>query len=74
MQSRSFCYVDDLIDVITKLMNTHDDVTGSINIGNPVELTILELANLVIELTGAKSKKLDERRFPQTTRSRDSQI
>ena len=55
-------------------MNTHDDVTGSINIGNPVELTFLELANLVIELTAAKSKKLDERRFPQTTRSRDSQI
>jgi UDP-glucuronate decarboxylase len=55
-QTRSFCYVDDLIDGLVRLMNTADDVTGPINLGNPVEFTMLELANLVIELTGSRSK------------------
>jgi UDP-glucuronate decarboxylase len=55
-QSRSFCYVNDLIDGLVRLMQTADDVTGPINLGNPVEFTMLELANLVIELTGSRSK------------------
>lgn len=55
-QTRSFCYVDDLIEVFVRLMNSADDVTGPINTGNPSEFTILELAQKVIALTGSKSK------------------
>ncbi len=55
-QTRSFCYVDDLVEAFLRMMATADDVTGPINIGNPTEFTILELAELVIELTGSKSK------------------
>ncbi|MES0157983.1 SDR family oxidoreductase [Mesorhizobium sp. M0018] len=54
-QTRSFCYVDDLIDGLVRMMQTADDLTGPINLGNPVEFTMLELANLVIELTGSRS-------------------
>jgi len=50
------CYVDDLIDGLIKLMDTEDDFTGPINLGNPEEFMILELAEKVIKLTGAKSK------------------
>ena len=55
-QSRSFCYVDDLIDGFLALMNTDDEVTGPVNLGNPNEFTILELAKKVIALTGSKSE------------------
>jgi UDP-glucuronate decarboxylase len=55
-QSRSFCYVDDLVDACVKLMATPDEFTGPINIGNPNEFTILELAQKVIALTKSKSK------------------
>ena len=55
-QTRSFCYVDDLIEAFVRMMETPPDVTGPINIGNPHEFTIRELAELVIKLTGAKSK------------------
>ena len=55
-QSRSFCYVDDLIDGLLRLMATSDDVTGPINLGNPEELTIVDLAQRVIDLTGSSSK------------------
>jgi len=55
-QSRSFCYVDDLIDGFLALMNTDDEVTGPVNLGNPNEFTILELAQTVIALTGSKSE------------------
>ncbi len=55
-QTRSFCYVDNLIDGLIKLMNSPDGFTGPVNLGNPFEFTILELANKVIELTGSKSK------------------
>jgi UDP-glucuronate decarboxylase len=55
-QTRSFCYVDDLIDGLIRLMATADAVTGPINIGNPVEFTIMQLAEKVIALTGARSK------------------
>ncbi len=55
-QTRSFCYVSDLVEGLIRLMNTADDVTGPINIGNPGEFTIRQLAEKVIALTGSKSK------------------
>jgi UDP-glucuronate decarboxylase len=54
-QTRSFCYVDDLIEGLIRLMATSAEVTGPINIGNPAEFSILELAHLVIDLTGSPS-------------------
>jgi len=60
-QSRAFCYVDDLIKGLLDLMNTSDEVTGPVNLGNPSgELTILELAEKVIEMTDSKSEILFE--------------
>jgi len=55
-QTRSFCYVDELIDGFIRLMATPDDFTGPVNLGNPVEFTIKELAEKVIHMTGSKSK------------------
>jgi UDP-glucuronate decarboxylase len=55
-QTRSFCYVSDLIDGFLKLMDSPDDVTGPVNLGNPGEFTMLELAQAVIKLTGSKSE------------------
>ena len=55
-QTRSFCYVDDLIDALVLLMATPDEFTGPVNVGNPNEFTILQLAQKVIELTGSKSR------------------
>ncbi|MDG1278639.1 MAG: SDR family oxidoreductase [Algoriphagus sp.] len=55
-QTRSFCYVDDNIEGMYRLMNSRDGFTGPVNIGNPGEFTMLELAELVIELTNSKSK------------------
>jgi len=55
-QTRSFCYVDDLIDGFVRLMNTTPDITGPINLGNPGEFTMLELAENVLRLVGSKSK------------------
>jgi UDP-glucuronate decarboxylase len=55
-QTRSFCYVDDLIEGFVRLMNSDPEITGPVNLGNPGEFTMLELANLVIELTGSSSK------------------
>ena len=55
-QTRSFCYCDDLIEGFVRMMNTDDSVTGPINLGNPREFTIKQLAELVIELTGSKSQ------------------
>jgi UDP-glucuronate decarboxylase len=55
-QTRSFCYVDDLIEGFMKLMGTPDDFTGPVNLGNPDEFTILELAKKVIKMTKSKSK------------------
>ncbi len=54
-QTRSFCFVEELVDGLIRLMDTSDEVTGPINLGNPVEFTILELANRVINLTNARS-------------------
>jgi UDP-glucuronate decarboxylase len=78
-QTRSFCYVDDLVDGLVRLMNTPPDVTGPINLGNPNEFTIRQLAELVIELIGSRSrieaKPLPpddpRQRQPDITRARD---
>ncbi len=55
-QTRSFCYCKDLIDAMVRMMNTNDTVTGPVNIGNPGEFTMLQLAELVKKLTGSRSK------------------
>ncbi|MDA9519308.1 NAD-dependent dehydratase [Bradyrhizobium sp. CCBAU 11434] len=55
-QTRAFCYVDDLIHGLVSLMNTDDRVTGPINIGNPADVSMLELANTIINMTGSSSK------------------
>ena len=55
-QTRSFCYVDDLIDGIVRMMDTPDDFTGPVNMGNPVEFTIRQLAEKVIDMTGSRSE------------------
>ena len=60
-QTRSFCYVDDLIEAFFRLMDSPDDFTGPINIGNPVEFRIMELAEKVIKLTDSKSKLVYEK-------------
>lgn len=60
-QTRSFCFVSDLIEGLMRLMGTGDEITGPMNIGNPVEMTIRELAEAVIDLTGSKSKLVFER-------------
>ena len=54
-QSRSFCYVDDMIEGIIRMMDASDDFTGPVNLGNPYEFTILDLAKKIIEITGSKS-------------------
>ena len=63
-QTRSFCYVDDLVDGLVRLMQSGDDVTGPINIGNPKEFSMLQLASEVIDLTGSRSK-IVHRPLPQ---------
>ena len=78
-QTRSFCYVDDLIDGLVRLMASSHDITGPINLGNPAEFTIRELAELVIEKTNSRSRlrhlPLPEddpvRRRPDITRARE---
>jgi len=55
-QTRAFCYIDDLVDGLMRLMETPDDVSGPVNLGNPVEFTIRQLAETVIALTGSSSK------------------
>src|SRR3989304_2381304 len=55
-QTRSFCYVDDLVDGLIKLMNTPDDLTGPVNLGNPSEISILELVEKVLKITKSRSK------------------
>ncbi len=78
-QTRSFCFVDDLVDGLIRLMNSPPEVTGPINLGNPSEFTMLELAELVIELTGTDSSiefrelPVDDpmRRRPDITRAKE---
>ncbi|WP_370234278.1 MULTISPECIES: UDP-glucuronic acid decarboxylase family protein [Henriciella] len=79
-QTRSFCYVDDLVEGLIRLMNTAPEVTGPINLGNPGEFTIRELAELVIELTGSKSSLVHKplpqddprQRQPDISRARET--
>ncbi len=59
-QTRSFCYVSDLVDGLIDLMEAPDDVTGPVNLGNPAEMTIRQLAELVIDMTGAKSPLVEK--------------
>jgi UDP-glucuronate decarboxylase len=59
-QTRSFCYVSDLVEGLIKMVLTNSGVTGPINLGNPNEMTILQLAEAVIKLTGSKSKIITE--------------
>lgn len=76
-QTRSFCYIDDLVDGLLRLMNT-DGVEGPVNLGNPVETTVGELAEIIIELTGSNSKIVSlplpqddpRQRCPDITRAR----
>lgn len=78
-QTRSFCYVDDLIEAMVRMMGSSDDVMGPINTGNPHEFTIRQLAEMVIEMTGSKSKLIFEplpsddpkQRKPDITRAKD---
>ena len=80
LQTRSFCYVDDLIEGMIRLMDTGDDVTGPINVGNPGEFTMIELAETVLKLTKSKSKLVrlplpaddPKRRKPDITRARST--
>ena len=75
LQTRSFCYVDDLIDVMVRVMdNTSDEFIGPINIGNPREFTILELAELVLKLTGSKSKLVSKPLPSDDPRQRQPEI
>ena len=78
-QTRSFCYVDDMVEGLVLLMKTANDVTGPINLGNPDECSILELAQRILEITGSKSKLVfsplpqddPQRRRPDITLARD---
>jgi UDP-glucuronate decarboxylase len=63
-QTRSFCYVDDLVDALVRLMATPDEVTGPINLGNPAEMTVKGLAERVIALTGSRSR-IEYRPLPE---------
>lgn len=63
-QTRSFCYVDDLIDGLVRLMDTPEGFTGPVNLGNPAEMTVRELAERVLELTGSRSR-IVQRELPQ---------
>jgi UDP-glucuronate decarboxylase len=73
-QTRSFCYRDDLVEGLIRLMNAPDECIGPINLGNPGEFTILELANLVIELTGSKSKLVYKPALPDDPAKRRPDI
>ncbi len=78
-QTRSFCYISDLVAGLTKMMDSPDEVTGPVNLGNPHEITIAQLAELVINLTNSKSKLVvrqlpeddPKRRCPDITKARD---
>jgi len=73
-QTRSFCYVDDLIDGLVRLMTTRAEVTGPVNIGNPTEFSMLELATMVIDLTGSRSRIVHRPRPEDDPRQRRPDI
>ncbi len=64
LQTRSFCYVDDLVDGLMAMMNAPDDFHGPVNLGNPVEFTIRQLAEMVLELTGRTGAKFTSKPLP----------
>jgi len=78
-QTRSFCYVDDLIDAMVAMMESNDNITGPFNVGNPQEVSMLELAELILSLTGSTSKLAfrplpaddPQRRQPDITAARE---
>jgi UDP-glucuronate decarboxylase len=74
LQTRSFCYVDDLVDGLVRMMATSDHVTGPVNLGNPNEFTMLELAEKVIELTGSHSRVVHRPRPQDDPRQRRPDI
>ena len=74
LQTRSFCYVDDLVDGLVRMMATSDHVTGPVNLGNPNEFTMLELAEKVIELTGSRSRIVHRPRPQDDPRQRRPDI
>ncbi len=79
-QTRSFCYVDDLVDAMVSMMNTPKEIVGPINIGNPTEHSMLELAEIILKLTGSKSKLVfkplpsddPKQRKPDITQAKDN--
>jgi UDP-glucuronate decarboxylase len=79
-QTRAFCYVDDLVDGVVRMMSSPDEITGPINLGNPVEFSMRELAEIVIELTGSRSRIVErplpmddpKQRCPDISRARDT--
>ncbi len=73
-QTRSFCYVDDLVEAILRLMETPEEVTGPVNIGNPVEFTIRQLAEAVIDLTGSGSRLVTKPMPPDDPKQRQPDI
>ncbi len=73
-QTRSFCYVDDLVEAMMRMMNTGRDVRGPINIGNPGEFTIRQLAELIVSLTGSRSKLVHRPLPPDDPRQRKPDI
>jgi UDP-glucuronate decarboxylase len=73
-QTRSFCYVDDLIDGLVRLMATRAEVTGPVNIGNPTEFSMLELGTMVIDLTGSRSRIVHRPRPEDDPRQRRPDI
>jgi UDP-glucuronate decarboxylase len=73
-QTRSFCYVDDLIDGIIRMMDSPADVTGPINLGNPTEFTIRELAEQVVALTGSRSAIVEMTLPPDDPKQRQPDI
>jgi UDP-glucuronate decarboxylase len=73
-QTRSFCYVDDLIDGLVRMMDTAKDFYGPVNIGNPSEFTMLELVEKVLRLTGSKSKVVHKQLPPDDPRQRRPDI
>src|SRR5262249_9283462 len=73
-QTRSFCYVDDLVDGLIRLMATSDETTGPINLGNPQEFSIVELAGYVIDLTGSRSRIVHRPRPEDDPRQRKPDI
>jgi len=73
-QTRAFCYVDDLVDGLVRLMKSRDEVTGPINLGNPQEFSIADLASKIIDLTGSKSRLVHRPRPQDDPRQRRPDI